>query len=51
MGELVCEGSSDGGFIVHDVREVHEDGVNANVWIIGRVDSREVPVFYEDWVV
>ncbi len=51
MSELVCEDSWDGGFVFYAVREVPEDGVGVDVWILGRVDSREVMVFYEDLVV
>ncbi len=47
----MCEDGSNGGFIVHVVREVQKDGVGADVWILGRVDSREVLVFDEDGTV
>ena len=33
------------------MQEVHEDGVSVDVWILGRVDSREILVLYEDGVV
>ncbi len=48
MCELVCEDGSDGEFVVHVVRKVHEDGVCDDVRVLGRVDSREVLVFDED---
>ncbi len=33
--ELVCEDGSDGRFVVHVVREVHENGVFDDVRVLG----------------
>ena len=51
MGELVCEDGADGELVVHVVCEVHEDGVGADVWVFGRVDSCDVLVVDEDGAV
>jgi len=37
--------------VVDVMREVHVDFVRADVGVLGRVDTREVLVFDEEWVV
>ena len=51
MGELVDEDCSDYGLVVAIMREVHEDGVRADVGGLCRVNPCEVLVLDEDWVV
>ena len=51
MIKPVCEECSDDELVVNVVREVHEDGVGADVGVLGRVDTRELLVLEEDRVV
>ena len=47
VGEFVGKDSKDGGLLVIFVREVHVDRVCVEVWVSGRVYSREVLVLDE----
>ena len=51
MGELVGEDCSNCSLMVGIVGDVHEDGVNADVGVLCRMDPCEVLVLDEDWVV
>jgi hypothetical protein len=48
VGELVGEDYSDYGIVIGIVREVHEDGVGADVGVLCRVSPCEVLVLDED---
>ena len=48
VGELVGRDLKDGGVVVVVVGEIHVDRVCADVWVFGRVYSREVLVLDED---
>ena len=48
VGELFVEDREDRGLVVDVAREVHVDRVGADVWVLGRVDTRELLVLEED---